>query len=185
MEKNYLDVFFFPDIPWQPYPVYSVSEKGNVYSLKNVLFPNANSAKKFTRNKQLKRRSAQAKMFDMLINVGFWDPLIVVREFPIVIQNHLRIPEIDGGFFLIDYFFPTLNLAVELDSELHNDRKDKARDKYMERIGIETFRIRNLEKPENQKGRFRDLTKRMREMTPSESPRIFMFTDNIRLHKGL
>jgi hypothetical protein len=55
----------------------------------------------------------------------------------------------------------------------------------MERIGIETFRIRNLEKPENQKGRFRELTKRMREMIPSESPRIFMFTDNIRLSKGL
>ena len=85
MEKNYLEVFFFPDIPWQPYPVYSVSEKGNVYNLKNVLYPNASSAKKFTRNKQLRQRSAQAKMFDMLINIGFWDPLIVVKEFPIVI----------------------------------------------------------------------------------------------------
>ena len=88
-------------------------------------------------------------MFDMLINVGFWDPLPVVREFPVIIQNHLRTPGIDGGFFLIDYFFPTLNLAVELDSDLHNDAKDRARDQYMERIGIETFRIRNLEKPEN------------------------------------
>jgi hypothetical protein len=51
MEKNYLEVFFFPDIPWQPYPVYSVSEKGNVYSIKNILHPNDKSAKKFTRNK--------------------------------------------------------------------------------------------------------------------------------------
>ena len=121
----------------------------------------------------------------MLINVGFWEPLPVVREFPIVIQNHLRTSDIDGGFFLLDYFFPTLSLDIELDSDLHNDKKDENRDAYLEKIGIETFRIRNLEKPENQKKRFRELTAKMRKMTPTENPRIFSFLDNIRIQKGL
>ena len=182
---NYLETFFFDDIPWQPYPVYSVSEHGKAYNLKAILYPNKTSAKKFTRNKQLRKRSTQAKMFDMLINVGFWEPLVVVKEFPIIIQNHLRFSDVSGGFFLIDYFFPTLSLAVELDSDLHNDEKDKKRDDYLKRIGIETFRIKNLEKPENQKKRFRELTAKMRNMTPTENPRVFSFTDNIRILKGL
>lgn len=185
-EINYLETFFFPDIPWQPYPVYSVSEKGHAYNLKSVLYPNTTSIKRFTRNRQLRKRSQQAKMFDMLINIGYWDPLLVVREFPIVIQNHLREAKgLGGGFFLLDYYFPTLCLAVELDSELHSEAKDEKRDKYLEQIGIKTFRIRHLELPENQKKRFRQLTKEMREMTPSESPRVFSFTDNIRQLKGL
>ena len=182
---NYKDVFFFDDIPWQPYPVYSVSEKGKAYNLKSILYPNKTSAKKFTRNKQLKKRSIQAKMFDMLINIGFWDPLPVVKEFPIIIQNHLRAPNIDGGFFLLDYFFPTLSLAIELDSDLHNEKKDESRDMYLQKIGVETFRIKNLEKPENQKKRFRELTSKMRKMTPTESPRIFSFLDNICILKRL
>lgn len=185
MTKNYLDTFFFKDIPFQPYPVYSVSEKGNLYNLKNILYPTEKSAKKFTRNKQLKHRSIQAKMFDMLINVNFWKPLIVIPEFPIIIQNHLRINKLTGGYFLLDYYFPTLRLAVELDSDLHSEAKDILRDKYLEKIGITTFRIRNLEKPLTQKTRFLELTEKIRNLTPLDSPTVFSFTDNIRLTKGL
>lgn len=183
---NYLETFTFPDIPWQPYPVYSVSGKGNVYNLREILYPNGGrSAKKYTRSKQLKIRSTQARMFDMLINIGYWEPLLVVREFPIIIQNHLRLPGLDGGYFLLDYFFPTLSLAIELDSDYHKDDKDVARDEYMKKLGIRTFRIRYLERPDVQKKQFRDLTAEMRKMTPSEEPRIFSFTDNIRLARGL
>ena len=48
-EIDYLEDFMFPDIPWQTYPVYSVSEKGNLYNLKNIIYPSPKSAKKFTR----------------------------------------------------------------------------------------------------------------------------------------
>jgi hypothetical protein len=186
MEKNYLELFFFPDIPWQPYPVYSVSEKGRIYSFKNTVYPNPTSMKRFTRMKQLKHRSSQAKMFDMLINIGYWDPLVVVREFPVVIQNHLRTAnKVSGGFFLLDYFFPTLGLAVELDSEYHNGGKDELRDKYLMSIGIKTFRMSHLERTDIQKTKFKELCKEMRGMTPREAPMVFSFTDNIRRQEGL
>ena len=115
---DYLETFVFPDIPFQKYPVYSVSESGHIFNLKSILYPSPKSAKKFTRRKQLVHRSTQAKIFDALINVGFWEPLIVVREFPVIIQNHLRLPGLDGGYFLLDYYFPNLDLCVELDSDL-------------------------------------------------------------------
>jgi hypothetical protein len=185
MNKNYLETFTFSDIPWQPYPVYSVSDKGRVYNFKNIVFPNSNSIKRFTRLKQLRKRSQQAKIFDMLINIGYWEPLIVVKEFPVVIQNSLRPGNLEGGFFLLDYYFPTLDLAVELDSEYHSPEKDRIRDKYLEVIGIKTYRISHLEKPEVQKTKFRELTKWMRMMSPKDSPRIFSFLDNIRSIKGL
>ena len=183
--KNYLETFTFPDIPWQPYPIYSVSEKGRVYNFKNTIYPNTTSKKRFTRLKQLKRRSQQAKMFDFLINIGYWEPLITVREFPVVISNRKRIERIEGGFFLLDYYFPTLRLAVELDSEYHNREKDELRDRYLEGIGIRTFRISHLEREGVQKKEFRELCKEMRKMTPSESPLLFDFLDNIRTHEGL
>lgn len=182
---NFLETFIFKDIPFQPYPVYSVSDSGNVYNLKSILYPNSTSIKKFTRNKQLRVRSQQARLFDMLINIGYWDPLIVVREFPIIIQNHLRPKGLEGGYYLLDYYFPTLKLAVELDSDYHITEKDKIRDEYMKSIGITTYRIRNLEKPSVQEKEFKELTKYMRSLTPLETPMIFSFTDNIRLHKGL
>lgn len=182
---NYLETFTFPDIPWQPYPVYSVSENGNLYNLKSILLPESGSVKKFTRGKQLKNRSQQAKMFDMLINIGFWDPLLVVREFPVIIQNHLRPKGLEGGYFLLDYYFPTLRLAIELDSDYHDAEKDKNRDEYLKLAGINTYRIRNLEKTTTQKKEFRELTAYMRGLKPLDNPTIFSFTDNVRIYKGL
>lgn len=183
---DYSGVFYFPDIPFQPYPVYSVSSGGNVYNLKSILYPTPKSTKKFTRGKQLRYRSLQAKMFDMLINIGYWDPLLVIREFPVIIQNHLRSPGLEGGYFLLDYYFPTLQMAVELDSDYHSEKSDSIRDQYLlKNLGITTFRIRNLELPGKQKTEFRKLTETMRKLTPLESPRVFSFTDNIKLLKGI
>ena len=176
--KNYLETFIIPDISLQPYPVYSVSEKGRIFNIKNIIYPNSSSIKKFTRKKQLVKRSMQAKIFDAFINVGYFEPLIVYREFPVIIQNWRRTENVDGGFYLLDYFFPQLMLCVELDSDYHSDEQDKARDKYLKGIGIETFRIRNLEKESQQKGKFRDLTKYMRSLNPHPF-RPFNFLENI------
>ena len=111
--------------------------------------------------------------------------MIVIKEFPIIIQNHLRLPELQGGYFLLDYYFPNLSLCVELDSDLHYEKKDDIRDNYLSQLGIEVYRIRHFERPDVQSGRFKELTKKMREMTPTDNPKIFSFTDNIRLAKGL
>jgi very-short-patch-repair endonuclease len=86
---------------------------------------------------------------------------------------------------LLDYFFPTLGLAVELDSEYHNGGKDELRDKYLMSIGIKTFRMSHLERTDIQKTKFKELCKEMRGMTPREAPMVFSFTDNIRRREGL
>lgn len=183
--ENYFETFTFPDIPWQPYPVYSVSEKGHVFNLKSSLYPNSTSIKKYTRKKQLSKRSQQAKMFDMLINIGYWEPLMVIPEFPIIIQNHLRLKNQEGSYILLDYYFPQLCLAVELDSDLHEEHKDKIRDSYLAQLGITVFRISHLEKPEQQKKRFKELVRKMKTMTVPPTLRVFSFTDNIKLAKKL
>lgn len=157
-----LDIFLFPDID-VPYPVYALNEDGKLVNFKSIIYPSPRSKKKFTRGKQLANRSMQAKIFDALINIGYFDPLKVVREFPVVIQNSRRLPGQTGMYILLDYYFPELRLAVELDSELHTLEKDKLRDKYLENLGIAVKRINGLHKPNVQKKEFKELTKFMRE----------------------
>lgn len=160
-KENWLDTFMFPDIPML-FPVYAINESGKVINIKGILYPSAKSKKKFTRAKQLSNRSLQAKMFDMLIRIGYFDPLTVWPEFPIVIQNSQRLPNMSGVYFLLDYYFPELHLAVELDSDLHDPRKDELRDQYLKGIGIQVFRMNGLHKPSVQKKEFKALTAEMR-----------------------
>ena len=160
---NYKETFTFPDIPVL-YPVYALSESGKVMNFKSISYPTPRSKKKFTRNKQLSQRSMQAKIFDAFINVGYFDPLIVYREFPVVIQNALRLPGQSGMYYYLDYYFPELHLAVELDSDLHNSEKDKLRDLYLNKLGITVFRIQDLQKPNIQKTKFKELIALMRKI---------------------
>ena len=176
MKKNkdkLLDIFLFPDID-VPYPVYALNENGKLMNFKSIIYPSPRSKKKYTRGKQLANRSMQAKIFDAFINVGYFDPLKVISEFPIVIQNSKRLSGQTGLFILLDYYFPELRLAVELDSELHTQEKDKLRDKYLENLGITVKRINGLHKPGVQKKDFRELTKFMRE-TGTKPPLSFDF----------
>ena len=179
---NYLETFLFPDIPDVIYPVYAISESGKVMNFKSIAYPNPRSKKRFTRNKQLGTRSMQAKIFDAIINIGYFNPLTVYREFPIIIDNHLRLPEQEGLYYYLDYYFPELRIAVELDSELHDLKKDKIRDLYLERLGIEVFRIDGLHKINVQKTIFPLLTKRLREK--GVQPKIsFDFLRSMREYK--
>ena len=161
-EKNYLETFLFPGIDVL-YPVYALNEEGKLVNFKSIIYPSPRSRKKFTRGKQLAIRSAQAKIFDAIINIGFFDPLVVIPEFPIVIQNSLRLPGQKGMYMLLDYYFPELRLAVELDSDLHSEEKDKLRAQYLSNLGIAVWRINGLHKPSVQKKEFKELTKWMRE----------------------
>lgn len=174
---NYKETFTFPDIPVL-YPVYALSESGKVMNFKSISYPTPKSKKKFTRNKQLSQRSMQAKIFDAFINVGYFDPLIVYREFPVVIQNALRLPGQSGMYYYLDYYFPELHLAVELDSDLHNPEKDKLRDLYLNKLGITVFRIQDLQKPNIQKTKFKELTALMRKIG-KKNPIQFDFCKDI------
>lgn len=174
---NYKETFTFPDIPVL-YPVYALSESGKVMNFKSISYPTPRSKKKFTRNKQLSQRSMQAKIFDAFINVGYFDPLIVYREFPVVIQNALRLPGQSGMYYYLDYYFPELHLAVELDSDLHNSEKDKLRDLYLNKLGITVFRIQDLQKPNIQKTKFKELTALMRKIG-KKNPIQFDFCKDI------
>ena len=173
---NYLETFTFPDLPFQ-YPVYALSESGKVVNFKSVIYPNPRSKKKFTRNKQLSFRSLQAKIFDALIEVGFFDPLIVYKEFPIVIQNSMRIPGQTGMFVLLDYFFPQLRLAVELDSDLHDKIRDNLRDQYLEKLGIKVWRLLDFQKKTTQRNEFRELCKYMRTLEVLDLPQYDFLRD--------
>lgn len=174
--KNKDTYFIFPDIPDILYPVKLESENGKLYDFKAVIYPNPRSAKKYTRRKQLTHRSLQAKIFDAIINIGYFNPLIVWREFPIIIKNSLRLPGQTGSYIMCDYYFPELRLAVELDSELHIPEKDKIRDEFLEKTyGITTFRINNLQKPDVQKKKFPELASLMRARGTLE-PVDFAFT---------
>ena len=174
---NYKETFTFPDIPVL-YPVYALSESGKVMNFKSISYPTPRSKKKFTRNNQLSQRSMQAKIFDAFINVGYFDPLIVYREFPIVIQNALRLPGQSGMYYYLDYYFPELHLAVELDSDLHNPEKDKLRDLYLNKLGVTVFRIQDLQKPNIQKTKFKELTALMRKIG-KKNPIQFDFCKDI------
>lgn len=181
MKNNKKEEFIFPDIPGQSYPVYVVGKGGNLVNFKAMVYPNATSIKKFTRKRQLRYRSLQAKIFDAIIRIGYFDPLIVYKEFPIIIENSRRLPGMDSGlFWLIDYYFPELKLAVELDSDYHDDAKDSLRDRYLKEVhGIDVFRIKDLQKEKVQEIRFRELTSKMRGITPVKNPLPLIFTTDL------
>lgn len=180
---NYRESFYFPDIPYQPYPIYLISNSGKLVNFKSIVYPSTTSVKKYTRKKQLRFRSQQAKIFDALINVGYFDPLIVYREFPIPIQNCYRLEGQKRLYYICDYFFPTLNLVVELDSDYHDSQTrdpDTIRDNYIKSVhGLDIFRIRDLQKEAVQKSKFKELAKLMRDKNPVSSPPPLIFTTDL------
>lgn len=183
MEKDYKQTFIIPGIDFQKFPVYAVDCAGRITDFKKIVYPNPKSAKKYTRNKQLRFRSKQASMFDMLINIGYFDGLgEIVREMPIIIENSKRPKGLKKGlFFLCDYYFANIKLAVELDSEYHegdyNERNDKLRDEYLKTAhGIDVFRIKNLQNEKVQKTRFlelKELLKTYKNIPQNPQPLIF------------
>lgn len=183
---DYFETFMFPDIPFQYYPVYSVSSTGHIFNLKAMMYPTPKSKKKFTRNKQLTKRSLQAKIFDAIINIGYFNPLPIIKEYPIVIQNSKRLSNQSGSWYYLDYYFPTMKICVELDSDLHKEDKDEIRDSYLlNSLGIVTFRMKNFEKETIQREKFKELASLLRSKSPLSTPEVFAFGENIRLLKGV
>ena len=180
-QVNYRETFIFPDIPGQLFPVYAIGKNERLVNFKSIIYPNPRSIKRFTRNKQLRNRSKQASMFDCLINIGYFGGLDIYREFPVIIQNSKRLPGQDKGlFYLCDYYFPSLKLAVELDSELHDKGKDEIRDRYLQEThGIKVFRMEDFHKPTTQRGKFKDLVKILKNTKPLDNPEPLCLTNDL------
>lgn len=76
-----------------------------------------------------------------------------IQEMPIIIENRdywhslcdiYKVNSIrkETNYFILDYFFPYLGFAVEIDSDYHNFYYDSARDKYNKIVyGIDTLRF--------------------------------------------
>lgn len=78
------------------------------------------------------------------------------------------------------FYFPELSLALELDSDYHNLDADNLRDEYLEQLGIEVFRIYNLEKITTQKGKFKEFIALLKSKVPVQNPRPFDFLGDLR-----
>lgn len=71
-------------------------------------------------------------------NVSLWNSIL--NSFSVSLDDSIR----NTRYFLLDYFFPYLGIAVEIDSKYHKVKViyDKARDIYVERVyGIITYRF--------------------------------------------
>lgn len=89
------------------------------------------------------RKSTWVRFFDLIID-RYYSGMSHCREVPLIIEDRNLwrnfcttegvdcTPEIlDRNYFLADYIFPEYNLIVEIDSDLHDTKYDRARDDYV------------------------------------------------------
>ena len=74
---------------------------------------------------------------------GMWEILKyqVMPKFP----NHIFRRQYVQYGYILDFYCPTLRLAIEVDGGIHNDQKDydRRRDSHLSRHGIEVLRVQN------------------------------------------
>ena len=126
------------------YPVY-VRSKNDQNKSHNFRRSIANGIR--SRKFQLDHRSIQAYLFDKLIELGHFKLLGLgykfIPELPII-NTRSDIDEF-RTYYLLDYFIPDLSLCIELDSDLHNLEHDRLKDKFLNSIGIDVYRIYNFQ----------------------------------------
>ena len=51
------------------------------------------------------------------------------------------------GFYILDFVIPSLMVNIEIDGEIHNERKcyDEKRDRFVQKIGFTVIRIKNAD----------------------------------------
>lgn len=115
--------------------------------------------------------SAWSRYFKSILQC--YSGLYYIREFPLIIERRNRWENyclanmaldnesLNRKYFLADYFFPDYNLLVEIDSDLHIQEYDKARDEYIQEIwGLKTLRFNEFGcSPENQSYYIREFNK--------------------------
>ena len=99
----------------------------------------------YSRTYQLNNRSIQSYLMDKLIELNHFNLLgineTILKEFVLINTNR---DNDDRTFYLLDYFIPSKSLCIELDSDLHEELKDRLKDKFLESLGIKVLRIRDF-----------------------------------------
>ena len=78
--------------------------------------------------------------------------------FEVMLWRHLSRSQLGGhkfrrqaviGQYIVDFFCPAKNLAVEVDGDTHNSARDTVRDTMLANAGVRTIRISNAEVAQN------------------------------------
>src|SRR5665213_418444 len=74
-----------------------------------------------------------------------------------------------AGSFILDFYCPSLNLAIELDGGQHAEaRRDRARDAWLNERGVTTLRFWNTDVTENTSGVLETIAAKVSELQSSE-----------------
>lgn len=132
--------------------------------------------------------SAWSRYFKSILQC--YSGLYYIREFPLIVERRNRWENyclanmalddefLNRKYFLADYFFPDYNLLVEIDSDLHDQGYDKARDEYIEETwGLKTLRFYEFgSSPENQSYYIREFNK---VIESDKTPRVSMIYNSL------
>ena len=110
--------------------------KTKFYDFKRVM-----SSSNYSRTYQLNNRSIQSIQFDLLVDVDYFS-IPIYKEF-VLINTDLDNDK-TRSYYLLDYFIPSKSLCIELDSDLHEELKDRLKDKFLESLGIKVLRIKDF-----------------------------------------
>jgi len=98
-----------------------------------------------------KRRNpteSEAKAWQLIKNLYPWGHLWYSQSIPKeIIRQHFNGTHKQNRcpYYILDFYFPELKLAVEIDGAIHEEtkRKDKIREHNLKKIGITTIRFPN------------------------------------------
>lgn len=86
---------------------------------------------------RLINRSTQEKLMDLLVRINYFN-IKIHREVPFICDNKYN------EYYFADYYIPECNLVIELDSDYHDEIKDKVRDRYFENLDIKVIRFKDF-----------------------------------------
>ena len=104
------------------------------------------------------------------------------RQMPkaeVLMWSRLKSKQLDGfkfrrqhsvGSYILDFYCPELNLAIELDGDTHAGKQaenyDQKRQQYIELFGIRLIRFTNFQVIENMEGVLQEILKQLPPPTP-------------------
>lgn len=134
-------------------PKFIVGSKGSIVNLEENW-----------ENGLIENESMWSRYFETILNCCY-NKVLYQKEVPLIIEKSKimkwknlcgcnRVTDFDSimrSYFLADFVFPEYNLIVEIDSDLHNQNYDKARDEYIkDEWGFEILRFPGFgSSPEN------------------------------------
>jgi ATP-dependent DNA helicase RecQ len=129
----YLESMLGDSLPLEP-PFALINKKNPVWE-------------RIIRGDQKNNYNPAQKFFDKLIPKYFPEDLfiqqLIVPEVPINFITQRTVNEFEGQ--QVDFYFPQAFLVIEIDGSQHDYEKDKLRDDYLRKYGVETVRFNTKE----------------------------------------